>query len=105
MALDIAHGLAHLSSKSFAHKNLCTSNVLLTEDMACKITNFGSPRADKNVLGQCRRLVRADILSQPYPKQITRCPVRWCAPEVVGKGEFSAASAVCSFGVMILELV
>ena len=42
MALEIASGLAHLHSQQLVHGDIKPENILLTEDLHCKIGDFGS---------------------------------------------------------------
>lgn len=41
MAYQIAKGMAYLAEKKFLHKDLAARNILLTENFACKISDFG----------------------------------------------------------------
>jgi hypothetical protein len=67
-AREIADGMKYLSKKGFIHRDLAARNVLTTEDLTCKISDFGLARD-----------LSGDAI---YQSQGGSIPVKWTAPEV-----------------------
>ncbi|XP_065899406.1 ephrin type-A receptor 4-like isoform X2 [Dysidea avara] len=64
---EIAAGMEYLNGKKFIHRDLAARNVLLSNDLTCKVADFGMSR---------------DLLNDNY--YITsggKIPVKWTAPE------------------------
>lgn len=69
---------------------MAARNVLIGENNMAKICDFG-----------LARIIEDD---EYCPRQGTRFPVKWTAPEAIVYGRFSIKSDVWSFGIFIMEL-
>ncbi|CAD7083302.1 unnamed protein product [Hermetia illucens] len=91
IATQVASGMEYLESKQLIHRDLAARNVLIGENNVAKICDFGLARV---------------IADDEYcPKQGSRFPVKWTAPEAIIYGKFSIKSDVWSFGIFIMELL
>jgi serine/threonine protein kinase len=73
-------------------QDLAARNVLVGANEICKVADFGL----------LREIPRDDAFytaSHNVP-----CPIRWMAPESISDRQFSAASDVWSFGVLVWEM-
>uniref|UniRef100_A0A914PJ56 Protein kinase domain-containing protein n=1 Tax=Panagrolaimus davidi TaxID=227884 RepID=A0A914PJ56_9BILA len=71
------------------HRDVAARNVLLDEDNACKIADFGLCRLTDNLL---------------YTARGGRLPLRWMAIESLKSFEYSFKTDVWSFGITLYEL-
>lgn len=90
IALAAARGIAHIHEEGggkFAHGNIKSNNVLLTQDLDACVSDFGL----------------AAIMSSPATP--SRVMVGYRAPETVETRKFTQKSDVYSFGVLLLEML
>ncbi|CAA0836184.1 Probable inactive receptor kinase [Striga hermonthica] len=86
ISLDAAKGVAHIHSFKSTHGNIKSSNVLITQDMSAKITDFGLTH----------------LIATP---SIPPRSMGYRAPEQVETVKSNQKSDVYAFGVLLLELL
>nr|BAG55491.1 receptor-type protein tyrosine kinase [Monosiga ovata] len=98
MALDVGSAMAYLAEAGFVHRDLAARNVLLDKTMTCRVADFGlsvdlaSAEGDGNDEGA-------------YAGQDGgKIPIRWSSIEAICFRQFSVASDVWSFGVLLWEI-
>ncbi|KAK4590860.1 hypothetical protein RGQ29_021164 [Quercus rubra] len=95
IAVDAAHGLEYLHNgckPPIIHRDLKTSNILLTGHMQAKIADFGLSR----------------IFATESDSHVSTCPagtLGYLDPEYQASGNFNKKSDVYSFGIVLFELI
>ncbi|PRP81913.1 hypothetical protein PROFUN_10621 [Planoprotostelium fungivorum] len=86
----IALGMNHLHSEGIIHRDLAVRNILLTQHLEPKVSDFGFSRRTDEGSGVT---------------QTTIGPVRWMAPEAIISQAYSTKSDAFSFGVLVWEMI
>lgn len=89
MALDVALGMEYLHSQGVVHRDLKSENLVLTDNLRLKLTDFGVGCLET----ECD--VRRDDTGT----------FRWMAPEMISHQHYSKKVDVYSFGIVLWELV
>eukprot|EP01119_Soliformovum_irregulare_P003488 TRINITY_DN1406_c0_g2_i2.p2 TRINITY_DN1406_c0_g2~~TRINITY_DN1406_c0_g2_i2.p2 ORF type:complete len:342 (-),score=110.26 TRINITY_DN1406_c0_g2_i2:35-1060(-) len=91
IARQCCAGMLHLQSHKIVHRDLALRNVLIASEKGdiAKIADFGMSRVIKKEIVDAKD---------------DRIPVRWSSPEVILHKQFSTASDVWAFGILLWEL-
>ena len=91
-ATDISAGLAYLHEEGILHRDLKSLNVLLTDTLRAKLSDFGLSRVKDETRS-------ASTLSKPSGT------LRWMAPENFSrKAKYTEASDVYSLGIILYQM-
>ena len=91
MAAQVASGMAYLEEKDYVHRDLAAKNVLVGENLICKVTDFGF----------------TNLISDDYydKSSIPRFSIKWSAPEAALYNRYTMKSDVWSFGIVLYEII
>ena len=91
MGAQVADGMAYLEKKNYVLRDLAARNILLTENLVCKVEAISMAR------------VLSDDIYNAYNKE--KFHSKWTAPETVKYSCFTIKSDVWSFGTLLYELI
>ena len=81
-----------LGSRNIYHGDLATRNVLLTDQLVAKVSDFGLSK----------RLYQS--IQSGYGENGMRLPIKWLALEVLMHGNATIKSDIWSYGVLLWEI-
>ncbi|EOA98837.1 Proto-oncogene tyrosine-protein kinase Yrk, partial [Anas platyrhynchos] len=96
-------GMAYIERMNYIHRDLRAANILVGDNLVCKIADFGLAR-----LIEFGDRCPVPAGSQHGPGAVTpgaKFPIKWTAPEAALFGKFTIKSDVWSFGILLTELV
>uniref|UniRef100_A0A3P9HVQ8 Tyrosine-protein kinase n=1 Tax=Oryzias latipes TaxID=8090 RepID=A0A3P9HVQ8_ORYLA len=91
MAAQVSAGMAYIERMNYIHRDLRSANILVGDNMGCKIADFGLARLIED--------------NEYNARQGAKFPIKWTAPEAALYGKFTIKSDVWSFGIFLTELV
>ena len=90
ITIQVAEGMAYLEEQGYIHRDLRAKNVLVGENLMCKVANFETARVDEDVY---------------KVKRGERYAPKWTAPEAAMYSRFTIKSDVWSFGIVLHEII
>ena len=93
MGAQIASGMAYLEKNNCIHQDLTAGNILIGENLICKLANF-----------ELAHILFIDENIYKAPEG-TPFPCKWTAPEAAMYARFTIKSDVWSFGILLYELI
>ncbi len=110
LALDVAQGMAHIHNLGHIHRDPKTGNVLITQDLRAKITDFGTIRelATHGALRKKQASSATPKLSLENAESMDMTAGKgtplYMAPEVIRGGQYAQSADVWSFAVLLWEI-
>jgi len=93
IAADVAAAVSYCHEKEVVHGDVAARNVLLSEGMTAKLSDFGMSLYSGLMHKRSSAILSDDKL------------LRWTSPELLNSGEYSYKSDVWAFGVFTWELM
>ncbi|XP_022109094.1 fibroblast growth factor receptor 3-like, partial [Acanthaster planci] len=84
--------MSFISSQKCVHRDLAARNVLVSDDLVCKVSDFGLARDVMNI-----RIYQRESKGA--------LPMRWMALESLLSDVYTTESDVWSFGVLLWEII
>ena len=91
MGAQVAAGMAYLGKKNCIHQSLGAKNILVGENLICKVAGFSSAR-----------VISKEAYKVPTG---TKFPIKWTAIEAVLHNYFTTKCDVWSFGILLWEII
>nr|prf protein src [Avian sarcoma virus] len=82
--------MAYVERMNYVHRDLRAANILVGENLVCKVADFGLARLIED--------------NEYTARQGAKFPIKWTAPEAALYGRFTIKSDVWSFGILLTEL-
>ena len=91
MEAQVVAGMTYLEDKNYIHQDLAARNILIGENLICKVADFGL----------------AQVINEDMCEAHTgaKFPIKWTAPEAAMYSHFTIKSDVWSFGILLYELI
>ena len=91
MGAQVAAGMAYLEEKKCIHQDLAARNILVGENLICKVAGFSSAR-----------VISKEAYKVPTG---TKFSIKWTAIEAILHNVFTTKCDVWSFGVLLYEII
>ena len=91
MGAQVAAGMAYLEEKNCIHQNLAAKNILVGENLTCKVAGFSSAH-----------VISKEAYEVPAG---TKFSIKWTAMEAALHNYFTTKCDVWSFGILLYEII
>ena len=91
MGAQVASGMAYLEEKNYVHRDLSARNILVSENLNCKVESVSMAR------------ILSDSIYEAHTG--AKFSIKWTAPEAAKYKHFTVKSDVWSFGIFLYELI